>query len=108
MAQHYLIREKDEPAVFKSIRQITKSLVRILVWSQLKDFEIIMICTKQVQKLPATIYNPGGFAFTVHPCTLKNKEWDQRDAGGADFRKNAFLEVHTDLKGKVKKVYYPL
>ena len=88
MAQHYPIREKDEPAVFKSIRQIAKSPVLILTWSQMKDFETMMIDTKQVQKLSAE-YNPGGLAFTVYPYTLRNKEWDERDIGGTDFRKNA-------------------
>jgi len=107
MAQHYPVYEKDEPKVFKILRKIVKELMRNFDWSHIADFGTIKKGNILIRKLSKEYY-PEGRAFSIKPITLQSKQWDQRKDGGCDFRKDATLEVHTDTKGNIQGVYYPL
>lgn len=107
MAQHYPVYEKDEPKVFKILRKIAEELMRDLKWAKIADFGVIKTNKLIIRKLPKEYY-PKGRAFSIKPITLQSKQWDQRKFGGLDIRKHATLEVHTDCKGNIQGVYYPL
>lgn len=107
MAQHYPLKEKDEPEVFKSIRRIAGYVTKSWNWWGLERTGPDYVYRKKVVALPKE-YNPEGKTFAVGPYNLKDKKWDERRNYGVDFRKGAHLEVHTDLHGNIQAVYYPL
>lgn len=110
MAQHFRIYEESEPKLFRSIRRIAKYLMTAWgPWSYIQDFNVQIIYRKRVTKLSSDYpMNGATRAFSVGPYDLQDKRWDERKDGGVDFRKTAFVEVHTDNNGNIKGIYYPL
>ena len=104
MAQHHRIFEKDEPKLFRTLRRTLRVIWPMIVIEEDTAYG------KTIKKLPKEYFQQG-FAFSVFPCKLKDKRWNQKTEGGRDWRKNACLEVHVREVGmwfEIDSVWYPI
>jgi len=110
MAQHYPVYKRHEPALFTEISLILKELVER--WEGLPELKQVEFQGKTVMRLPDEYvmeFEPRGTkVVSMHPFTLVDERWDERENEGMDFRQNANLEIHFLMTGEIVNVYYPL
>ncbi len=105
MAQHHLIKEENEPKLFKELRQIIPVVNHR--WHNLKESMRINILGKTVVRLPVD-FNPNGRAIGIGDFNLEDSSWDQSANGFSNLQLNAYIEVHFNKSGDIQNVYYPV
>ena len=93
MAQHYKIKQKDEPALFRSAQKVI-DLARIhrSIFG-LGDFESVEYNGRTIQKLSEEYCFTQGAttAFAISPFKLKGKQWKDEDP---ELKNKASVECH--------------
>ena len=104
MAQHYRIKKKDEPALFKSAQKVvTLARIHKSIFG-LGDFESVEYNRKTIQRLSREYCTTVGstVAFSINPFKLKGKQWKDE---GPDLRDRASIECHVNLLGNILSIF---
>ena len=110
MAQHYPIKETEEPKLFKELRTVVELING--QWDSFDEFKQVTKWDKNIMRLSDDYMigddEPETRIASINPFQLEDQTWDETKDGGLDFTKDAGLEVHFDMYGQILNVYYPL